>query len=443
MRNPHLAARVLGTPLLVSSRKLDAILSVLGPRLGLDLAEAPVEGPEAAAKAREGTRLEGRGRTRTVGQEPAAEMRVAVIQVVGTLANRVSWLDAASGMTSYETLAQELEKLADDPKVDGILLEFDSFGGEAAGCFDAADKIREARQQKPVFGVANQYAMSAAYALLSQCDRIFVPQTGEVGSIGVVTTHADFTAAAEKQGVRVTHVYAGARKVDLSPFRALSEEARSRLEADVHLVYDQFVAAVHRGRGDQLSENQARETEAGTFIGAKAVDAGLADEVGDKAAALSALFAEVEERRMSQEMAAENATLKVENAELRAKLAASEKAEQERQAREDDEYLERLRAESAAAQAPIDAAQLAKVEAHLKAGRREVAHELGDVLLGAAREKGAGKPFSKTSAGPPASNHQSAVVRGRARLLRRQGFKVEVSEDGSRIVSAVPPQNAR
>ena len=55
---PHLASRIFGTPLLVHRAKLDVILAVLGPRLGLvpsvvtDVAAmAPLPSPGEAAVA--------------------------------------------------------------------------------------------------------------------------------------------------------------------------------------------------------------------------------------------------------------------------------------------------------------------------------------------------------------------------------------------------------
>src|SRR5690606_8361319 len=86
---------------------------------------------------------------------------------------------------------------------------------------------------------------------------------------------------------------------------------------------------------------------------------------------------------------------------------------------EDKAFLEHLRAASAEAQSPIDAADVARVEAHLKAGRREFARELGEVLLAKAQASG-GKPVKTVSATPPprqdtAEAAQSGVERLRAR----------------------------
>lgn len=427
-KHAMLAARVFGVPLLISSTKLDAILAVLGPRLGLDL-PAPAPGPETEPKEREGAVVEG---------------RIARVQIIGTLGHRVDAIDAMSGMSSYETMGEEIDRLAADPDVDGILLEVDSFGGEAAGCFDLADRIRKARELKPIVGVASQYAMSAGYALLSQAGQVFVPQSGEIGSIGVVTTHIDRSVQAAQQGIKVTHIYAGKHKVDGSPFTALDPAVAERLAADVGTLYEQFINVVAEGRGARLSADAARETEALTYIGQAAVDAGLADHVGDTAMALDALRGEITERKRMKDLEAKVATLTGDLAAARAKLAEFESRERARLDADDAAYLEHLRAESAKMQQPISPEKLAKVAAHQAAGRREVARELGDSFLEAAEAKG-GKPAGTAARkpaplAPPTDNDaQLSAVRGEAAGLRRAGYTVVLSDDGRSIVSATPP----
>ena len=50
----------------------------------------------------------------------------------------------------------------------GVALEIDSFGGEVAGVFDLADRIRALRRDKPVWAFVAEHAFSAGYALASQ-----------------------------------------------------------------------------------------------------------------------------------------------------------------------------------------------------------------------------------------------------------------------------------
>lgn len=422
----NLAARVFGAPLLVAPEKLDAIVSVLGPKLGLD-AQPRGDGPEWEPKERQPSRVDGDG--------------IAHVQVVGSLAHRVGGLDAMSGLTSYRAIGEEIDRAAADPAVGGILLEVDSFGGEASGAFDLADKIRAAREIKPVYGVANQHALSAGYALLAQASKVYVPQTGAIGSIGVVSTHVDVSEAEARAGVRVTHVHAGAKKVDLSPHRALSAEARERLAEDVEQVYGQFLTAVAAGRGSRMSADRARDTEADTYLGAEAVRAGLADDVGGIDEARGALAAEIKERERMTEIEKQLAAATAENARMRAELA---KLTAEREAlvkAENDSYLERLRSESAAAGKPIGADALARVE-KLMASDREAARLLGDGLLEAARSAGGGK-FVAAQAKPSKETSQAAMAAaGYASLLKGAGFEVTTDENGA-PTSIKPPSGGK
>ena len=103
-------------------------------------------------------------------------------------------------MTSYEGLAFQIADAAGNPKVNSILLDMDSPGGEAVGAFEIADKVRSAAKSKEVVAFVNGMAASAAYAIASAATRIVSVQSGGSGSIGVVLMHADFSLALHKAG---------------------------------------------------------------------------------------------------------------------------------------------------------------------------------------------------------------------------------------------------
>ena len=145
---------------------------------------------------------------------------ITVIEIAGTLVHRGAWIGQSSGLTSYEGIAAQLQAAIADPAIRGIALDIDSFGGEVAGAFDLADRIRAARAQKPVQAFVADHALSAAYVLASQADRITLPRTGAVGSIGVVAMHSDMSGALDQKGIAVTLIHAGARKVDANPYPA-------------------------------------------------------------------------------------------------------------------------------------------------------------------------------------------------------------------------------
>ncbi len=266
MRLTHLAARLFGTPLLVHRAKLDVILAVLGERLNLAAPQADLAIPVPRVT-------------------PAQPPGIAVIPIHGTLVKRVLGVEAASGLTSYGGIAQELEAALADPLVQGILLDIDSPGGEASGSFELARQIRHAATQKPVWAVANDAAYSAAYALAASAQRLIVTETSGVGSIGVIALHIDQSVKDAQEGYRYTAVTAGAHKNDFSPHHPLSDAAKAELQTEVDRLYGLFVEHVAAMRS--LDVDAVRATEAGLYFGANAITAGLADAVSSFETALA------------------------------------------------------------------------------------------------------------------------------------------------------------
>lgn len=262
---PHLASRLYGTPLLLVRSKLDVILSVLGERVQWPTAKEALAVPAPRAN---------------VGAAPG----IALIPVYGTLVRRSLGLDAASGLTSYGQVAAMLDAALVDASITGILLDIDSPGGEAGGVFELAQRVRAANAVKPVWAVASDSAFSAAYAIASAASRIYVSQTGGVGSIGVIAMHVDQTARDAQDGYRFTAVTAGAHKNDFSPHEPLDPDAYALLQAEVDRLYGLFVDHVATMRG--LEAAAVRATEAGLYFGPNAISVGLADRLGTTESAL-------------------------------------------------------------------------------------------------------------------------------------------------------------
>jgi signal peptide peptidase SppA len=262
-----IASRCFNTPLAIHSGKAETILTtVVVPWLrGEPLARGPGSGRPSR------------------GQSGA----IAVLPISGTLVRRTGGMDAISGLQSYDDIRGMLRTAMADREVAGIVLDVDSPGGEIAGLADLADEIRSATVHKPIFAVADDHAFSAAYWLASAASRMFVTQTGGVGSIGIIAAHMDRSGFDQKVGLAYTVVAAGAQKADFSPHAPLSERAKSTLKAEVDRAYGLFVNAVARNR--QLSAAKIRGTEAALYFGADAVKAGLADEIGTLDDAVAAL----------------------------------------------------------------------------------------------------------------------------------------------------------
>lgn len=279
----YVLTRIFDTPLLVQRQKLDTILTVLRPRLPMMFEDSgyeptPVD-PQGESTAREET--------------PVMD-RVAVIPIHGVLVQRATGMAAMCGMMDYQVLTQMVADAADNPSVDAILLDIDSPGGEAHGCFEFADSIFDARGSKPIIAMVNEMACSAAYAIASAAHVIYVTKTAMVGSIGVIATHLDVSEADKMEGLKYTHVIAGRKKADWSEHEPLSERGRAALQQQVSSMYQIFVTTVARNR--DLEPEAVAGTEAGLFMGKSGVTAGLADEV----IPLSALSEKIQESIMAQ-----------------------------------------------------------------------------------------------------------------------------------------------
>ncbi len=226
------------------------------------------------------------------------ESGIAVIPIVGPLVARGDWLTTLLGATEYGAVADALAAAADDPAVRGILLEVDSPGGEVGGLFDLVETIGSIKAQsaKPLWAVASEAALSAAYAIASAADRLYLTRTGEVGSVGVVAVHLDESGADAIAGLKWTLIRAGARKIDGNPHEPLSPRATANIQADVDTLYTELVALVAGNRG--LGGDAIRATEAAIYRGEKAVKAGLADRVGTVPQAIADLEAAMEAKRI-------------------------------------------------------------------------------------------------------------------------------------------------
>ena len=270
---PYLASRLYGTPLLIARPKLEVILGVVARKLAGDTLATPQPATVDTGMTGGLQNLEG----------------IAVIPILGTLVRRASYIGAASGLTSYHDIEAMAEAAFADPMVKAVLLEIDSSGGEAGGVFDLAQRLRALSQTsgKPLWAIADEAALSAAYAIACAADRLWLTRTAEVGSIGVVAVHIDESVADAKAGLNYTFLHAGAHKIDGHPHAPLPAPVAADIQADIDQLHDQFIALVAGFR--RLTSEVIRATEARVYRGEAALQAGLADQIGTRAEAITAL----------------------------------------------------------------------------------------------------------------------------------------------------------
>lgn len=285
MNLPHLAQRLFNTPLALHPHKAEVVMAALTDRFGLTRIQSNTDWDcdDDDTFSRKG---------RDCGYDVIEG--VAVIPIQGTLVQKLGTLRPYSGMTGYDGIRASFLTAMNDDAVKGICFDIDSPGGEVAGCFDLVDEIYAARGAKPIWSILSENAYSAAYALASAADRIIVPRTGGVGSIGVIVMHVDWSQRIKSDGVQVTIITFGSRKAESNPYEALSEEAQKAIQSDVDEMGRLFVSTVSRNRG--IAERTIRDTEAACFLAADGVQLGLADQVASPDVAFRDLLTLVGEK---------------------------------------------------------------------------------------------------------------------------------------------------
>nr|WP_250211974.1 S49 family peptidase [Morganella morganii] len=275
-----MAQKLFNTPLAIHPQKAEVIVSSLTERLGItQIRSAMMEDDDEyfSRKARKDSGydvLEG----------------IAIIPVYGTLVQKLGTLRPYSGMTGYDGIRRVFLTAVNDPEVKGICLDIDSPGGEVAGCFDLVDLIYAERGKKPIHAILSENAFSAAYAIASAADKIYVPRTGGVGSVGVIVIHCDWSQRIKDDGLKVSIITYGNRKAESNPYVALSDEAQAAIQHDVDEMGRLFVSTVSRNRG--LSETVIRNTQAACYLAAEGVQMGLADVVASPDVAFKELMKE-------------------------------------------------------------------------------------------------------------------------------------------------------
>jgi signal peptide peptidase SppA len=202
-------------------------------------------------------------------------------------------------MTSYEGLRQQLRAAIADPLVERIVLDIDTPGGSAVGAFELAADIRAMSLIKPITGIVNFMAYSGGYLIGAACSELVVSQTSGVGSVGVIASHMERSKQLESAGVKVTTVYAGAHKNDLSPNEPLTDQSIRVLNDLVQESYQLFTGAVSVYRG--MSIEAVRATEAGLYRGQAAIAIGFADRLQTPQDAVDDLARAVTQSRMQRQ----------------------------------------------------------------------------------------------------------------------------------------------
>jgi protease-4 len=195
--------------------------------------------------------------------------------------DKVAVIRIHGAVYSSRDICRQLDRWAEDSRVQAIVLDINSPGGGVAPSQEIFQKVLDLREEtgKPVIASMASVCASGGYMIACAADRIVANAGSLTGSIGVIVQWAIYDDLLGKVGVQMETVKSGEVKDIGSPYRQPTEEDIDVFQAVVDDAYQQFVEVLVSQRG--LSTTEVLQVADGSiFTGRQAKDLGLVDEIG-------------------------------------------------------------------------------------------------------------------------------------------------------------------
>ena len=197
----------------------------------------------------------------------------------------------AAGL-SDAALAPLLERAFVRMRPAAVALVINSPGGSPVQSSLIAARIRRLSEDNrvPVHAFVEDLAASGGYWLATAADQIWLDPSSIVGSIGVISAAFGLHEAIGRYGVERRVHTAGRSKSFLDPFQPEREEDVVRLRSLIDPMHATFIAQVRARRAARLREEKTDLFAGDVWIGAQAVELGLADGIDHVEPKMKALF---------------------------------------------------------------------------------------------------------------------------------------------------------
>lgn len=207
--------------------------------------------------------------------------RVALIDIDGFISSGGGRWRLLSG-TTVADVKEKLNRAAADSRVVAVVLRINSPGGEASASDMIYEEILKFKRQsgKPVVAALMGVAASGGYYTACAADRIVAAPTCITGSIGVLLQFYNVEGLYGKIGLRREVIKSGAKKDIGSSTRAPTPEERRILTHLTDTLFDQFVAAVKKGRPAMTKKDFASVSDGRPVTAREAHELHMVDAVG-------------------------------------------------------------------------------------------------------------------------------------------------------------------
>ena len=247
---------------------------------------------------------------------------VAVIPMHGVMGKRMNMFSRISGGVSTELVKRDIQMALDNPDIDAIVLDIDSPGGMVAGVKVLSDFIYESRDKKPIVAHANGLMASAAMWVGSAASLITASDgTANVGSIGVITVHYDYSKMDEMDGIKRTHLYAGRYKAMGNDAEPLNKDAKDYIQKQIDNLYTIFVNDIARNRNASIDKVLTEMADGKIMLADDAIKVGLIDRIATLEETIQIVAQMAEDKKKDAQAVLLSADIKALDSRLNALMA--------------------------------------------------------------------------------------------------------------------------
>ena len=203
---------------------------------------------------------------------------LAIIPIEGSLTYSASFLESLCGVTSYQTLLEDVEE-AISLGVKTVVFSVDSGGGSGYAMLSTAEAIKQRLTEAGVRSIAyvDGTSASAAYGLSVIADEVIAHPDASIGSVGVVIRLTDASEKMTKEGVKPVYITSAQSKVPFDTEGRFKEEFIKSLQESVDSLHTRFSQHVATNRN--MSVDAVNATQAKVYDAEKALQVGFIDKV--------------------------------------------------------------------------------------------------------------------------------------------------------------------
>jgi signal peptide peptidase SppA len=201
---------------------------------------------------------------------------IGILNVTGEIF-RYGKVEACSTIYGVEHYAKAFKRLEEDKSINKIIMNFDTWGGEANGIDEFAKQIKASN--KEVVAYVDGNCASAGYWLASACNRIVANQTAFIGSVGVAFIVLDNTKMMDNIGIEQIEIISTASPKKRTDIK--TQEGQEQIQVLANDLADIFVSTVAKNRKVSIDKVLNDFGQGDVMIASKAKSAKMIDEIND------------------------------------------------------------------------------------------------------------------------------------------------------------------